>query len=172
MVTNTRSSEEQSSREEDTVIIHVVSLGSSTFAKTMESKKIALVTRPDGAIFVDVFSALSQDGHHGHVGFAGTGGSAEEHIFVRVEADFHQLALDPVEGLEPFKGSLGIGGQRLDGHQLFAVGECFWLESGDMHLFVALLLPPERPLGKLTPFVGHEVRTVGKGQFLQIEGFV
>ena len=70
------------------------------------------------------------------------------------------------------EGSLGVGGQRLDGHQLLAVGECFWFESGDMHLFVALLLPPERPFGQLTPFVGHEVGTAGKGQLLQVESFV
>jgi len=65
-----------------------------------------------------VFSDLSQDGQHGHVRLAGTGRRTKQNVFVRVQTDFGQLALDPVQRLEALKSTLGIGGQGFDGHQL------------------------------------------------------
>ena len=65
-----------------------------------------------------MFSDLSQDGQHGHVRLAGTGRRTKQNVFVRVQTDFGQLALDPVQRLEALKSTLGVGGQGFDGHQL------------------------------------------------------
>jgi len=72
----------------------------------------------NGAVFLDVFTNLSENGQHGHVRFSGTGRSAEQHVLVRVETNFGQLALDPVKLLETLESTLSIRRQRLDRDEL------------------------------------------------------
>ena len=80
----------------------------------------------DRSVLLDVLPDLPQDGQHGHVRFSGTGGSAKQDVLVRVETDFGQLALNPVQLFEALKRALSVGRQRFNRDQLKRKGKKYY----------------------------------------------
>ena len=70
------------------------------------------------SVIIDVFADLAEDGQHGHIGLTSTGGSAKQYVFVRVQANLGQLALNAIESFEALESALSVCGQILNRNEL------------------------------------------------------
>ena len=90
----------------------------------------------DGAVHVNVFADLVQDGKQSDVGFTGAGGSAKQKVLVRLERRFVQTRLNAIQLLESFKGRLSPFRQIADGNQSLVLFKRFGFQGGDVNFLV------------------------------------
>ena len=100
----------------------------------------------DRSVLLDVLPDLPQDGQHGHVRFSGTGGSAKQDVLVRVETDFGQLALNPVQLFEALKRALSVRRQRFNRDQLKRIGKNIFLCTSSQVKSICRTLQQPEPI--------------------------